>query len=84
LFLQATEGATQWYGYVMCESVVKTTYTWTGLLYLSGTPTPCSITSVVVKTIKQRERVSPFGSAFTGVDLSPRQLAILAALGVAK
>jgi hypothetical protein len=84
LFLQATEGATQWYGYVMCESVVKTTYTWTGLLYLSGTPTPCSITSVVVKTIKQRERVSPFGSAFTGVDLTPRQLAILAALGVAK
>jgi hypothetical protein len=84
LFLQSTEGATQVYGYVMCTSQVEKTYTWTGQLRVEDVFVPCSITAVVVKTIKQRVRVTPFGVHFTGVDLTPRQLAILAALGVAK
>lgn len=84
LFLQSTEGATQVYGYVMCQSQVQKTYVWTGRLMINGVLTPCSITAEVVKTIKQRARVSPFGVHFTGVDLTPRQLAILAALGAAK
>lgn len=84
LFLQATEGATQIYGYVMCHSQVHKTYEWTGLLRIDNVLTPCTITAVVVKTIKQRVRVTPFGTNFTGVDLTPRQLALLAALGAAK
>lgn len=84
LFLQSTEGATQVYGYVMCQSQVQKTYTWTGRLWINGAFVPSSITAVVVKTIKQRARVSPFGVHFTGVDFTPRQLAILAALGAAK
>lgn len=84
LFLQASEGAVQRYGYVMCESKVEDTYVLTGTMRVNNIPVPGSITAVVEKTIKQRIRTSPFGVHFTGVDLTPRQLAILAALGIAK
>jgi hypothetical protein len=84
LTLQSSEGAAQVYGYVMCQTEVTTSYVWTGLLREGDIPKPRSITAVVKKTIKQRARVSPFGVHFTGVDLTPRQLAILAALGIAK
>jgi len=85
LFLQSTEGATQIYGYVMCESKVQKTYVWQGSIRNSnGDLVACTLTAVVQKTIKQRIRVSPFGVHFTGVSLTPRQLAILAALGAAK
>jgi hypothetical protein len=84
LTLQLSEGAVQRYGYVMCTSEIKTSYTWQGSLRINNVLQPNSITAEVVKTIKQRSRVSPFGVHFTGVDLNPRQLAILAALGIAK
>jgi hypothetical protein len=83
-FLQSTEGAAQVYGYVMCESKVETTYVWRGTLRINNVDTPSSITAVVRKTIKQRVRVSPFGVHFTGLSLTPKQLAILASLGIAK
>jgi len=84
LFLQSSEGATQVYGYAMCKTTVETTWTWSGSLLVDNVPKPHTLSAVVTKTIKQRCRVSPFGSLFTGVELTPRQLAILAALGVAK
>lgn len=84
LYLQAAEGATQVYGYVMCQTEVETTYVWNGSFRMGAALVPSSVTAVVKKTIKQRERVSPFGFHFTGVDLTPRQLAILAALGISK
>jgi len=84
LYLQLSEGAIQVYGYVMCHSEVEKTYVWNGQLRIDDVLVPHTITAVVKKTIKQRARVSPFGVNFTGVDLSPRQLAILAALGIAK
>lgn len=72
------------YGYVMCHTEVEKTYVWRGTLRENNADTPNSITAVVRKTIKQRARVSPFGVHFTGLDLTPKQLAILAALGIAK
>lgn len=82
--LQSSEGATQIYGYVMCETQVEQTREWSGHVMVNGSPQPRSITNTILETIRQRERVSPFGVTLTGVDLSPRQLAILAALGVSK
>jgi tetratricopeptide (TPR) repeat protein len=84
LFLQSSEGATQRYGYVMCKSTVETSWNWTGSVMVNNILQPYTTTAVVSKTIKQRSRVSPFGVHFTGVDFSPRQLAILAALGISK
>jgi len=84
LFLQSSEGAAQVYGYIMCQSKVEKTYVWNGSLRENDTLVPYTITAVVTKTIKQRIRCSPFGVKFTGVDLTPRQLAILAALGISK
>lgn len=84
MFLQASEGATQRYGYVMCHTVVKTTYVWYGNLCMNDAFVPHTITAEVREDIKQRERVLPFGTTYTGNDLSVRQLAILGALGIAK
>jgi hypothetical protein len=84
LFLQSSEGATQRYGYVMCHTTRETEIVWSGNLYHGSTPIPHSITAKVIIETKQRERVSPFGVHYTGVDFSPRQLGILAALGIAR
>lgn len=84
LFLQTAEGAVQVYGYVMCTTVVETTYKWQGMLRINNQPTFTTMTATVQKTIKQRSRVSPFGIHFTGLDLTQKQLFVLAALGIAK
>lgn len=84
LFLQASEGAVQRYGYVMCHSKVVTTYEWSGMLRIGNVPQPSTFTYVLEEDVKQRERVRPFGVNYTGEELSARQLAILAALGIAK
>lgn len=84
LFLQASEGATQRYGYAMCHSTVERLYEWSGRLCVAGTWRPATVSYTLTEDIKQRERVRPFGTTFTGHSLSPRELAILGALGIAK
>jgi hypothetical protein len=84
LFIQSSEGATQEYGYVMCYTTKVITVEWRGMLSVGNTFVPRTITSTISYEIKQRERVSPFGVQYRNADFTPRQLAILAALGIAK
>lgn len=83
VFLQTSEGATQTYGYVMCETHVETTWTYRGLFRVNGALQPDTITMRSTDVLRQRERVIPFGPSATGLELNARQLAILAALAVA-
>lgn len=84
LFLQASEGATQLYGYVMCHTVTTVDTTWEGVVYVNDAPLPISVTWRLVDETKQRERVLPFGTTYLNKPLTARQLAILGALGIAK
>jgi len=79
----AQDGLVLQYGYVMCTSEVRTSYTWEGMLAdAGGTFRSTVLTADVVKTCKQRVPASPFGFGLLPGDLSDRQLAILAALGI--
>lgn len=84
LFLQASEGATQIYGFVMCHTTVVNTVTWTGTVQMNSVSQPFSVSWEIREDIKQRQRVLPFGTTYTGKELTARQLAILGALGIAR
>jgi hypothetical protein len=78
-----TDGLVMHYGYVM-EHVVESDE-----IVLSGwTPQkgsfPSDLKIVVVRETKTRLRASPYGFGLTFEDFSPRQLAILAALGISR
>lgn len=83
MFLQTSEGATQTYGYVMCETHVETTWTYKGQFRVDGVLQPDTITMRSTDVLRQRERVIPFGPSATGKELTARQLAILGALAIA-
>jgi len=71
------------YGYMMEHSLVKYTYIFegpTGLLPPSSRPPSISL----IMETKKRIRATPFGFGLRWSDLSPRQLAIAAALGISK
>jgi len=79
------------YAYVMCESKVHKTWTYTGEynpLYIAGGSngrTPLSLSFKESTVTKQRVGASPFGFG-VGLDFSftPNQLAILSALGLSR
>jgi len=68
-------------GYVMETKTITQTYTLTGYTGQTGVPTP-PLTQTFEFTRKVRVKASPFGFGKTDADLSPRQLAIIAALGL--
>jgi len=79
------------YAYVMCESVVDKTWTYSGKwcpLYIAGSGNPTSPLALgwSERTVtKQRVKASPFGFG-AGLDFhfTPDQLAILSALGLSR
>jgi len=76
------EGLVMPYGYVMDEKTIKTTYTWEQE-GVSSFKQPIAVSPVVVvETYKMRKQANPFGFGVEWADLSPTQLAILAALGI--
>jgi len=78
----ATDGLVLKYGYVMAHTVTRDTYTYegpTGYRNKDLRPTPIVVTSEV----KQRRKANPFGFGVTWGGLTPRQLSIAAALGLA-
>lgn len=74
------------YGYVMCDTTLTETQTWTGN-YRPGTRDalrPFETSQSRVVRTKQRIRASPWGFYLDWEGLDPRQLSILAALGVSR
>lgn len=68
------DGTIMKYGYVMRERTITKSYTLSNGLGYGN----------LVYSIKQRQPANPFGFGITFESLSPRQLAILGALGMTK
>nr|QDH89337.1 MAG: hypothetical protein H2RhizoLitter8242_000006 [Leviviridae sp.] len=71
----ATDGLVMRYGYIMEHSMSVDTYT-----HSSNGVSPVT----VGREVKRRRRANPFGFGLTWNGLSPRQLAIAAALGITR
>lgn len=79
------DGLVMRYGYIMETTTVTTTTTLSGFGLKPGVTGDTSpITTVRVQQRKVRRRASPFGFGLTNADLTPRQLAIIAALGLTR
>lgn len=80
------DGLVMKYGYIMQHQVVADTYTYVGPInYQSGSISadfPASVTAFVER--KRRKRATPFGFGLSFSGFSPRQLAIIAALGFSR
>jgi hypothetical protein len=74
----ATDGLVMQYGYVMEHSVVRDTYTYVG----KGSQHVGILT--LTSECKQRRQANPFGFGIDWNGLSPRQLSIVAALGITR
>lgn len=70
------------YGYMMEHSVSSYAYHLAGPTGYHGVPTPPPL--VLTVEVKKRVKATPFGFGLTWEGFSPRQLAILAALGINK
>jgi hypothetical protein len=78
----STDGLVLKYGYIMEHSVVRDTYTWSGVPRLM--PTGTYPQRIVLETeTKLRRRATPFGFGLSG-GLTNRQKAIAAALGITR
>ena len=76
------DGLVMPYGYMMEQSVMKTTYRMTNLKP-KGYTIP-DLTQVFTKTIKTRRQATPFGFGVDFGSLTQRQQAIIAALGLSR
>jgi len=76
------DGLVMRYGYLMEHTIIKDTWTTTGFKIngLGSTPLQASFTTEV----KKRKRASPFGFGLDEGSFTPRQLAIIAALGISR
>lgn len=76
------DGLVMRYGYLMYQETVEDTYTHSGVNLKTG---PTGPVSQVFRTVyKRRVKAHPYGFGLTDESLSPRQLAILAALGITR
>jgi hypothetical protein len=71
------------YGYVMEHTVNQDTYVFAGPTGFAGSSARPSIVNVVSET-KRRIKATPYGFGLTWTGLSPRQMAIIAALGITR
>jgi len=69
-------------GYVMCHTVVQHIYTLEGIRFVSGTPG--TITQIFGSESKIRRRATPWGFGLVPGAFTPRQWAILVALGISR
>jgi hypothetical protein len=78
----ATDGLVMRYGYIMEHTRVSDIYTLEGFRYKTSSAQPAPLTFTT--EVKVRRRANPFGFGVTWEGLTPRQLAIAAALGLSK
>jgi len=77
------DGLVMPFGYIMSTTKVEDEYHWYGQLRnASGILQAAGVYSSVTKTRLRRRKSTPFGFGLLGTDLSPKQLSILAALGL--
>lgn len=77
------DGLVMPYAYIMSTTEVEDLYDWTGSVRDSGGGlVPVSVQTIVKKTRLRRRRANPFGFGLLGSDLTPKQLSIIAALGI--
>lgn len=79
----ASDGLVLRYGYVMEHTISSYTYVYVGPNHLSGSAQLPSILTTVRET-KVRRRATPFGFGLNWDGFTPRQLAILSALGISR
>lgn len=80
--MMATDGLVQVYGYMMETTIVETVYSCWGATLYKG---PGIATHQTLKaTRKRRLHASPFGFGLTAGDFTPKQWAILAAVGLSQ
>jgi hypothetical protein len=78
----AIDGQVLLYGYIMEHKIHKRTYTYLGPTGLVGIPRPADVIYVV--ETKVRRPATPYGFGFRWEDMSNRQKAIIAALGISR
>lgn len=79
------DGLVMRYGYVMEQKTITTSYTLLGYSVKSGVTGQCPpLTMTITRQRKARMRASPYGFGVSAGSLSPRQIAILAALGISR
>lgn len=78
----ASDGLVLRYGYVMEHTIAKHTYAYSGSTGLRSDLKPVNVS--LCSETKTRRKATPFGFGLTWSGLSPRQLAIAAALGITK
>jgi len=78
----ASDGLVLRYGYIMEHSFVSDTYTFQGPTGLPASLVPGSY--ILSRETKKRVRATPYGFGLTWSGFSPRQLAILTALGISR
>jgi hypothetical protein len=76
------DGLVMRYGYIMEHSLIRDTYTYGGPTNMQSATTPQPLTFVT--ETKLRRKANPFGFGLTWEGLSPRQVAILVALGITR
>jgi len=73
------------YGYIMCHSTRHVDLTWTGEINQGNGWHPVTLKDSYTWETKQRKRATPYGFGIDlATDLSDRQLAIIAALGLSR
>lgn len=80
----ATDGLVLRYGYMMEETIVSHQHTLDGIQWRSTPRPPDNFTLYAVTKTKKRVKATPYGFGLTFSGFSPRQLAILAALGITR
>lgn len=78
----ASDGLVMPYGYIMEHTLHRWTYTAPNVVFKNGLHS--SLSTTVVHETKVRRKASPFGFGLTWEGLTPRQLSILAALGISR
>ena len=78
----ATDGLVLRYGYMMEETIVSHQYTLSGLRWKASRPN--NVTLYAVTKTKKRVPATPYGFGLTWESFSPRQIAIMAALGITR
>lgn len=78
----ATDGLVLRYGYMMETTISSYEHSLEGVRWALPGAAPSNLTLYGVTVTKKRVRATPYGFGLTWSNFSPRQLAILAALGV--
>ncbi len=80
----ASDGLLMPFGYMMETTIVADELKLEGLQWATSPPGPSSLKVFLVTKTKKRIRASPYGFGLTFEDFSPRQLAIMASLGITR